>query len=150
MNQWVIISDIQLIKRLSELTIQWMRLVAVTDAEVAKRMGLNRLIAAFQHGLDGICRNAPCLAIAYTLSSYPGGVKDAVIAASHFELLLPSFGLGGCWAGYLMRAFQHLPETKQLLGLDESYIVHAALMVGYPIYQYSKIPTRNSPQIKWL
>ncbi len=150
MNQWVIISENNLINKLSELTIQWMRLISSSDVEMANRMGIPRLIAAFERGMDVISRNAPCLAVTYTLTSYPGGVKDAVIAASYLDLLLPSFGLGGCWAGYLMRAFQHSYEMKKIIGLDDNHTIHATLMIGYPKYPYFRIPARNKASVRWL
>jgi nitroreductase/NAD-dependent dihydropyrimidine dehydrogenase PreA subunit len=150
MNQWVIISDSIIIKKLSELTINWMRIVCRANVEMANRIGMPRIISAHEKGMDIICRNAPCIAITYTLSSYPGGVKDAVIAASHLELLLPSFGLGGCWAGYLMIALQNSTEMKKLIGLDDNFTIHASLMIGYPKYQYAKVPARNSVNVKWL
>jgi len=73
-----------------------------------------------------------------------------VIAASHLDLLLPSFNLGGCWAGYIMAALQYSPEMKSLIGIDETHTVHAALMIGYPKYKYKKIPARNEVNIKWM
>ena len=90
-----------------------------------------------------ICRSAPQVIITYSPTAYTIGAKDAVIAASHLELLLPSFGLGGCWAGYLMVALQQYPEAKKAIGLDDKSTVHAALLVGYPKYKYTRVPVRK-------
>lgn len=149
-NHWVIISDPALIQKLAASTIDWMRGVMHANPEMADRLGMRMLIAAFDRGHDRICRKAPHLAICYTPSAYTIGAKDAVIAASHLELLLPSFGLGGCWAGYLMTALTYSPETKKLIGLDDTYSVHAALMLGYPKYKYHKVPARNAARVSWM
>jgi nitroreductase len=150
LTQWIVVSNPELIHELAKSTIDWMKNLMTTNPEMATRLSANRLIYAFENGYDGICRKAPHLFISYAPSSHPGGLKDAVIAASHLELLLPSFGLGGCWAGYLMVALQYWPETKRLIGLDDSSSVHAVLMGGYPKYKYKTIPPRNEPIINWL
>jgi nitroreductase/NAD-dependent dihydropyrimidine dehydrogenase PreA subunit len=150
LNHWIVISDTSLIQKLAASTIDWMKQVMKTNQEMASRLGIPLLIASWEKGNDRICRNAPHLFIAYAPSSYPLGIKDTVIAASHLELLLPSYGLGGCWAGYLMVAFQQSPETKKLIGLDDTYAVHATLMAGYPKYKYQRIPARNASKITWL
>jgi nitroreductase/NAD-dependent dihydropyrimidine dehydrogenase PreA subunit len=150
MNQWVIVYDARIVKQLATGTIEWMKTVSSANPAMAAGYNFSALVASFERGSDPICRNAPHLIIAYTSAKYSVGAKDATIAASHLELLLPSYGLGGCWAGFLMMAFQYAPELKKIIGLDESHTVHAPLMVGYPKYPYFKVPVRNKPDIKWL
>ena len=149
-NQWVGVSDPKVIQQLAAGTIGWMKAVMRGDSGMAARYNLPAIINAYERGIDGICRNAPHIFISYTPSNYPGGVKDAVIAASHLELLLPSFGIGACWAGFLMRALQNSPELMKVVGLDDSSTVHAALMAGYPKYKYYKAPARNKVDVKWM
>ena len=143
-------NDEALIHKLAESTIQWMRAVIKANPEMASRIGMPLLVEDWDNGIDRICRNAPCLVITYTMAEYPVGAKDAVIAASHMELLLPSFDLSGCWAGYLMVAIQQSPKMKNLIGLDETFDVHAVLMIGYPKFQYVTIPARNSVNVRWM
>jgi nitroreductase/Pyruvate/2-oxoacid:ferredoxin oxidoreductase delta subunit len=150
MNKWVVVSDLQTIRRLGEGVISWMKAMLPVNPELAKRLNFEGLISAFERGNDVICRNAPHLIIGYTEASYPAGPKDNTIAASHLELLLPAFGLGGCWAGYLMIALQFSPDLKKVIGLDNSYTVHSALMVGYPKYRYFKTPQRKEAQVNWM
>jgi Nitroreductase len=149
-NQWTVVSDPDLIYKLAALTIEWMKKVVEVNPAMAERLGMRNLIGAFMKGNDVICRSAPQIIITHTPAAYNIGGKDAVIAASHLELLLPSVGLGGCWAGYLMVALQQSPELKQVIGLGENSTVHAALLVGYPKYKYTRIPVRNPAVINWL
>ena len=149
-NKWVIVSDKKLIEQLAQGTINWMRVLSKANPEMAQRFNASSLISAFEQGNDRICRNAPHIIIGYCDASYLGGIKDVTIAAAHLELLLPSFQLGGCWAGYLMLAMQNYPELKKLVGLDDTSTVHAALMMGYPSFKYYKTPRRNKANIVWL
>jgi nitroreductase/NAD-dependent dihydropyrimidine dehydrogenase PreA subunit len=149
-NQWVIVRSKEVVQQLAEGTINWMRSVASANPELAKRLNFAGLIATFESGKDIICRDAPHLIIGYADSTHTISAKDVVIATSHLELLLPAFGLGGCWGGYLMVALQYSADLKKLIGLDDAVTVHSALMVGYPKYSYSKIPARKKANIHWL
>lgn len=150
MNRWIVVSDSQLIRKVGEGVILWMKNMIDINPDLAKRLNFIGLVAAYEKGNDVICRNAPHLIIGYTETSYSAGLKDNVIAAAHLELLLPAFGLAGCWAGYLMVALLYSPDLKKLIGLDDSFTVHSALMVGYPKYGYYKIPERNKVSVSWL
>jgi len=150
LNQWIIVSEKDIIAKLTEGTINWMRAINTANPDMAKRYNFTALIAAFENGIDLICRNAPHIVISYAPTVYPLGSKDTIIATSHMELLFPSYGIGSCWAGFLMLALQNFPECKKLVGLDDSSTVHAALMVGYPKYSYYKTPARKTVDVRWL
>lgn len=150
MNKWVVVSDSKIIQQLGEAVIAWMKTMLQTNPDLAKLLNCEGLISSFEQGNDVICRGAHNLVIGYTDASYPAGAIDSIIATSHLELLLPSFGLGGCWAGYLMIALRSTPDIRKIIGLDDSHTIHSVLMVGYPKYRFYKIPYRKEPQINWL
>ena len=150
LNKWILVSDLGIIRQLSSAVIEWMKIMKQTSPGFAHQLGFQRLIDSFEAGEDVICRGARNLVIGYTDAAYTGGAVDSIIATSHLELLLPSFGLGGCWAGYLMIAMGNSQDVKNIVGLNDSHAVRTALMVGYPKYHYSKIPFRKEPQITWL
>lgn len=150
LNQWILISDEQLIQQLASGTIDWMRMVMKGAPEMGNRYNFPALIASWEAGNDRICRNAPHLAICHTPTAHPIGMKDATIAAAHLELYLPSLGIGSCWAGYLMIAIEQSPELKKLIGLTAEQTVHAILMMGFPKYKYQTIPARNKANISWM
>jgi nitroreductase/NAD-dependent dihydropyrimidine dehydrogenase PreA subunit len=149
-NKWIVMCDKNIIRQLSEAVIGWMQGMVDAKADLAQYLGFEKLISSYQQGDDVICREAPVLVIGYTDDTYTGGALDSVIATSHLELLLPSFGLGGCWAGFVMIALGYSPEVRKLVGLDETHAVRSALMVGYPKYEYSKLPYRKEALIKWM
>jgi nitroreductase/NAD-dependent dihydropyrimidine dehydrogenase PreA subunit len=150
MNEWVIVDEPAIIRKLSDAVIEWMKRMLEQKSEITVGRNFKVLISSYEQVRDVICRNAPCLAIGYTAASFPRGAIDVPIAASHLELLLPVYGLGGCWAGYLMTALRYAPELREIIGLDTTHAVHAALMIGYPTYTYAKIPARKSPQVRWM
>lgn len=150
LNRWVVISDFAVIRQLSSAVIEWMKVMLQVNPDLAQRLNFAGLVKSFEAGNDVICRNARNLVIGYTEAAYTGGAVDSIIATSHLELLLPSFGLGGCWAGYLMIASRNSQEVRKIIGLDETHSVHSALMIGYPKYRYSKVPYRKEVQAKWL
>jgi nitroreductase/NAD-dependent dihydropyrimidine dehydrogenase PreA subunit len=150
LNQWIVINDPKVIEQLAAGTIDGMRALMASNTGIAGRYNLQVIIDAYDNGIDRICRNAPCLVVSYSPANYQMGAKDAVIATTHLELLLPSFGLGGCWGGFLMMAFQNFPELKKIVGLDDSSTIHAVLMAGYPKYKYQQAPPRNKADVKWM
>lgn len=149
-NAWVVISEPSIVAQLAEGTINWMRLVQQHKPEMAQRLNCAALIASFERGIDRICRNAPHIVVCHTPAAHAVGVKDADIATAHFELIAPSFGIGTCWAGYLMIALQNSEELRKIIGLDNTVAVHSALMLGYPKYRYYKTPQRKKAVVSWL
>lgn len=149
-NQWIVVSNPDLVKQLADGTIEWMKSLVSAKADMVSRYNLPGLILAYQRGTDMICRNAPHIFICYTPTMYPAGRTDAIIAASQLELLLPSYGMGACWAGFLMIALQNSPSLKKVIGLGEESTVHAALLAGYPKFKYHKTPARNKAEVTWM
>ena len=149
-NKWIVISSRSVIYDLNNAIIKWMKTMVEAKSDLAQYLHFETLIDSYEKGDDVISRKAPTIVIGYTDAAYTGGIIDTVIATSHLELLLPSFGLGGCWAGFMMIALGYSQEVKNIVGLDESQIVRSAMMVGYPKYRYSKIPYRKEAQINWM
>jgi len=73
----------------------------------------------------------------------------ATIALAYLELAAPSFGLGACWAGYFNAAAASWPPLQKALTLPEDHISLGAMMVGYPKYNYHRLPPRKEPKIIW-
>ncbi|HEY9125279.1 MAG TPA: nitroreductase family protein [Bacteroidales bacterium] len=149
-NQWIVVYDTKVVEAIAAATIDWMRGVVKANPEMGTRYGFPGLVIAFDRGRNLISRNAPHLIICYTPASHPVGPKDAVIATTQMDLYLPSLGVGTCWAGFIYMALQQSDELKKIVGLDENSAVHAALLIGYPKYNYHKIPHRKAADVKWI
>ena len=125
--KWIVINSPGEVKRLAGFVIEMMRQMVRAGHPLAARFPAARLVKSWESGEDLICRDAPALIVAHS----------------------PSFGLGTCWAGYLMAAIPQWPPLKEALGLSEAETSLAAMMVGYPKYRYHRLPPRNEPEIAW-
>jgi nitroreductase len=142
--QWLIMSDAEEINRLSSIVIEWLRLLV--DQGVP---GIKGLVKSWEMGADPILRNAPNLIIAH------GGVNDSMvkfsstIALATLELASLSFGLGACWAGFLHHAANNSAVVYEALCLPPGNQMCGGLMIGYPEFEYARIPARKQASVSW-
>ena len=137
---WILLDDRPKIHQMAGLTIEWLRkLNMVPD-----------IIEAWDKGHDIILRGAPNLAIAHAAKNSINPAADCAIACTTLELMANSMGIGGCWAGYFMRASNSFDPLKQFMNLPRDHKVYAALMLGYPRFKYHRIPSRQVPKVRWL
>jgi nitroreductase/NAD-dependent dihydropyrimidine dehydrogenase PreA subunit len=143
---WTVFEDPATVRDLGALTIDWMRLIVRqnTDETAAQRM--KPLVAAWDKGEDRVLRGAPHL---ITVHSEPSSWTDCLIALTYLELYAFAQGLGTCWAGYLTSAANAYAPLKEALGLPQDHQCCGAVMIGYPSYQFSRIPKRNPPLVTW-
>jgi len=147
--EWIIIEDPQKVKELSGLVIKWMEKLVEDDSPLAQMLPIESLIKVWKTGLDPILRGAPHVFIATAKNDNGSAATDGIIALSHLDLVLPSFGLGSCWAGFLKMASDFEP-IKEFLGLKENYAFIGALMVGYPECKFYRVPKRKKLSVKYI
>jgi nitroreductase/NAD-dependent dihydropyrimidine dehydrogenase PreA subunit len=142
--QWLVLLDPADIERLSSIVVDWLRLLLAQGAP-----GVKGMLKSWEMGNDPILRKAPHLIIAY------GGINDimtrysSIIALTTLELASVSFGLGACWAGFLYHASNSYAEVNDFLGLPPGIQMHGGLTIGYPEFEYARIPARNPAKITW-
>lgn len=54
-----------------------------------------------------------------------------------------------CWAGYEQMAISSNFAIKKFLGMPPKTDCFGALLLGYPKYQYRRIPLRNKAYVMW-
>jgi nitroreductase/NAD-dependent dihydropyrimidine dehydrogenase PreA subunit len=145
--QWIVAYDKKEVKRLAELTIDWMRYLSGSKNPMSAYA--IRLVAAWERGFDPICWNAPHLLIAHIPENNPVAPTDAIIALAHFDIAAPAFGLGTCWAGFVAGAARSWKPMQEALALPEGRAVAYAMLFGYPKYKTYRIPRRNPVGIDW-
>ncbi len=140
--RWLLADKPETMKALSGAVADWARGVKQ----------LSFLASAWDAGQDVILRGAPNLAIAYAGDGYGSVAADCVIAAATLELAASSQGIGACWAGFFMMACGAGYEPLlDLLGLPASGgKVHAALMLGHPLYRFPRVPERRPLEVRRL
>ncbi|KKM58090.1 hypothetical protein LCGC14_1549940 [marine sediment metagenome] len=148
---WIAIDNREGVKEVSDHVIQWMaKLVKWRHPAARKGYDFKRLIEAYEAGLDVITRRAPALVITHAPKSHHFGVIDSTIALTSMDIAAPSLGLGTCWGGFIMAAAgDHKPLQKHV-GIPKGHVFTGAMMIGYPKYEYHRLPQRNEPQITWL
>jgi len=107
-----------------------------SNAYVIRMVGLWR-----DQGLDVVFRGAPHLLL---VSAPPDTLsqQDVPLTLAYFDLLASSAGLGTVWLGMLKRAFESLPELKDLLDLPQDHVYYAMLF-GLPAVRYARTVQRE-------
>jgi nitroreductase/NAD-dependent dihydropyrimidine dehydrogenase PreA subunit len=145
---WLIIENPDEVQRLAGLVIDWMRLLVKENPQDV-RMGLDRLVAAWDLKKDAICRNAPHLIIAHGPQSSPMTQSSCIIALTYLELAAFVYGLGACWAGFVHWAATAYPPLQQALALPDDHPCCGGMLIGYPEYRYHRIPARKEAPLTW-
>lgn len=146
---WHVIHDTGELKRQIGHVADWMRYMMKEQPDMANMMHMDMIVAAWDMGVDVICRGAPHVIVAHGAKADPTAQNACLIAMAYLDLAAPPLGLGTCWAGFYQIAAMHWPPLQEALGLPEGHVSHAAMMVGYPKYKYHRMPLRNAPQISW-
>ena len=147
--RWLIFYEREQVHRLAAGAIDWMRTAVAGGSPLAERFGLGRLVAEWDAGNDKICRDAPHLIVAYASQQEPTAPAACLIALSHLEIAALPFGLGTCWAGYVMMAAAQSPAVAAALDLPAGHAVHGAMMIGYPRFAYPRVPARRPANLRW-
>jgi nitroreductase/NAD-dependent dihydropyrimidine dehydrogenase PreA subunit len=147
--RWLVIEDTQEVKRLTGLVADWQRTLLQEGTDDFLRIRLERIVKAWDQGIDRICRDAPHLIVAHGLSTLPASQSSCTIALTYLELAAIALGLGTCWAGYFTTAANSFPPLLKALALPKDHLPYGAMMIGYPKYRYHRIPLRNQPKITW-
>jgi nitroreductase/NAD-dependent dihydropyrimidine dehydrogenase PreA subunit len=147
--RWSVIYDSQEVRRLAGIVIDWMRDLLDKGGPLAKALHMDRLVAAWDAGVERICRGAPHVIVAHAPKEERTAPQACTIALTYLELAATSFGLGACWAGYFNTAANFWPPMQEALDLPEEHVSFGAMMIGYPKFKYQRLPLRNEAHILW-
>lgn len=145
---WAVLDTSQKVRKLSGLTVEWMRALVKEGSQLASSFNFEGMVRSWDKGYDNVLRNAPSLIIAYGLKGDLMARDDSVIALTYADLAAIPLGLGGCWAGYATMAINMSPEARKFIGLSGRADCFGALMLGFPKYEFKRIPQRDKPRIK--
>ncbi|MDD3655068.1 MAG: nitroreductase family protein, partial [Desulfotomaculaceae bacterium] len=146
---WLVIEETVEISFLAGLVIDWMRQVIKEEPEMAESMHMKLLVADWDKGVDRICYGAPHIIVAHAREDLAGVQTSCTIALNYLELAAFSAGLGTCQAGFFNAAANCYAPMTKALGLPAGHQCFGAILVGYPQYQYHRIPLRKKPVITW-
>jgi nitroreductase/NAD-dependent dihydropyrimidine dehydrogenase PreA subunit len=147
--EWLVIYDSVEVQKLAGIVIDWMRYMIKEQPDVADLLHLDRVVNRWEKGNDTICRKAPHIIIAHASTENRTASSASDIALAYLELAAPSFGLGGCWAGFFNAAATFWPPMQKSLPLPDNHAAFGTMMIGYPKYKYYRMPERKAPEISW-
>jgi nitroreductase len=137
------------VRRLAGLVIDYMRGFIAEKPKVAALLSFTRVVAAWDIGLERVCRGAPHVIVAHADKNWGFGAEDTALAMSYLELYAPVLGVGTCWAGYFYSAVNAHPPLFEALGLPAKHKAFGAMMVGYPKFRYQRLAPRKTPKVTW-
>ncbi|MDD3345157.1 MAG: nitroreductase family protein [Candidatus Omnitrophica bacterium] len=146
---WLVLDNKDKVQEVAASVITWMEELAAAKSPMVESFRFDRLIKSWKEGKDLICRNAPCLIVAYGVKDDPLVPQACTISAAYLELAAFGFGLGACWAGYVQIALKMSEGVRKTAGLPGRAEAGAVMMVGYSKYRYSRIPARNTAKVIW-
>lgn len=138
---WLVIRTPSEVRKLAGLAVDYLR--ESPDSRYAKYIEL------WEQGTDAVLRNAPHLIVLHAPDEWIWSAVDGAIAVTQFEMAAVAAGIGTCWAGILMRAANGHPPLRKALGIPCDHSVYGALMMGFPRYQYHRIPPRKKAHVEW-
>ena len=118
------------------------RCLHITDGRTAA------LAVSHDRGEDPIFRGAPCAVFACAEGTYALDIVNCSIAVTTLDLMLPVLGLGGCWAGFAMRAAAMDDKVCEAMNVEKGLRPLAGLMIGRPAVHYKRIPERRALRIR--
>lgn len=145
--QWLVVHDPEKVRKIAELTIEWMRSLLNTPHPMSGYVPA--LISAWEQGYDVICRGAPHLLFAHIPEGNPIAPVDAIIALTHFDIAAPAFDIGTCWAGFVAAAAMFYEPLQKELDLPAGRKCAYAMMFGNPRYKIYGIPRRKPLEVMW-
>lgn len=140
--KWVVVNSENKIMTIMDIILEHVR-------ETQQYIEIEKL---YEKGRNVVMGNARTLILAYARTNAVNPAVDSALALYNAELALQSQGIGTCWAGYLTRMCNQIPQLREILELPEGCQFYGALMAGYPENErYLHIPNRHKqPDIKWL
>jgi nitroreductase/NAD-dependent dihydropyrimidine dehydrogenase PreA subunit len=148
-TEWLVLGNQDELAKLSGIVAEWMRWMIANKPEFAASMHLSRTLGQWESGMDIILRNAPTVIVAHAEKENRMAPTTCTIALTYLELAATSMGLGCCWAGYFNAAATTFPPMLEALSLPNGHQSFGAMMMGYPRFNYHRLPLRRSPCITW-
>jgi nitroreductase len=147
--RWLVFEKAEDVRRLAGLTVDGMRPLVESNSEIAQAFHLDRVVDAWDGGIDRVLRGAPHLIVAYGPAELPVSESSCTIALTYLEIAAYARGLGACWAGYFNFVSSFYAPLQEALALPEGHACFGAMMIGRPEYGYHRIPARNEAVVTW-
>ena len=148
--RWLVVNDPAKVHRISEMTIDWMKIVKEKAPALYEEANLEVFVSAWDGGEDRISRGAPCIIMACAPKDERTAPPAAMIAIHQIQLAAPGLGLGTTFTGSINTAAQGYPPMIEMLGIPEGTIPYGTFVIGIPAEKYQRIPVRKPVNVTWI
>lgn len=119
--------------------------------QTARRMNAYRLYNKFSiEGKDRIFRGGKALILVHGPEANAVAPENCHYALFHIVLMAHAMGLGTCLSRTFVLAAEHSPEIQIELECPTGNKLFGCVGLGYPKYNFHKLPARKDPKIRWL
>ena len=130
-------------ERFAALVVDWMRIMVKQQPEFALPLQWDRVVSAWEQGINRITRGAPHLVIVHATKGERTAQPASTIALTNLALAAPAFNLGTCWSGYINTAASVYPPLGEALGLPSDHEPFGSMAIGFPKFAYHRLPLRK-------
>ena len=148
--KWIVVNDSAKAHKISEMTIDWMKIVKEKAPALYEEANLEVFVSAWDGGEDRISRGAPCIIMACAPKDERTAPPAVMIAIHQIQLAAPALGLGTTFTGSINTAAQGYPPMIEMLGIPEGIIPHGTFVIGIPAEKYQRIPVRKPVDVTWI
>ena len=147
---WVVINDLEKVKKVAEMTIDWMKTIKEVKPALYEEANLEVFVSAWANHQDQISRGAPCIIMATAPKDERTAPPAAMIGIHQIQLAAHGLGLGTSFTGSINTAAQGYPPIIEMLGIPEGYIPFGTFLIGYPAEHFHRIPQRKPANVTWV
>jgi nitroreductase len=133
--------------KLSEYTMPE-KVASLKNESIVKKIKF--LIEDIKHGKDSLFYGAPCLIVVHADKYSMTPHDNCCYALYNIVLMAHSMGIGSCINGFVTNAINGQKKMREKIGIPETNEAYAAATLGYPKYEYHKIPLRRKAKTKWF
>lgn len=148
---WLVIQNEAKLDKIAHACVDFIEAQGEEDSRVGRGMEQLAALLRMRGERPGVLRSAPCLLVALCRRQpNPAKRKNAIIAQATAELYAPMLGLASCWAGFLEIALDAgAPAVLDAMELPEERSAVGALLLGYPEYEFYRMPERRPLEAYW-
>ena len=151
--QWLVFDDKEELEQINSIGVDWLADAFVNDqvySNLVDKEWVENLIMRKENGQLSFLKGAPVIISAISDVNRPESkYTTCAISLAYFDALAKTMGLGCCWHGFFTRAAADSPQMAKVINLPEGFQIYGSLLLGYPRYDYKRIPKRNPAKITW-
>lgn len=113
--------------------------------------GMHWYLRWFREGKSNeVLRDCPTLMLFHSPKDEPVASENCLVAALHAVLMSRVLGIGTGFNDIIPPACNRVPEIREILQIPPNREVYASLTMGYPKYEFKRVPPRSLAEVTYL